>query len=142
MIENVRIRVQSLQAGPEGIMEVDTDNVWPGSMLRSEDSMNIRYEEVDPDSGSRMRCLVRIGDDWMKVRRRGDVQSGMHFDAARITETEYVTPWGRLPFQIETLLLEQTEDETGYGVRVCYRLSAGSGPLPDRELRIRVESGT
>ena len=112
-----------------------------GEMKRYEQTVNaevlerkdryLRYTEQLDDY--EIDVVMRVGDDFIKIQRRGIINMNFHFQQGETTDTFYESPAGKHHFRINTTVLDIGE----VTIEIRYELYDHNGKLGDYHYKIR-----
>ncbi|WP_434121538.1 DUF1934 domain-containing protein [Salinicoccus roseus] len=112
-----------------------------GEMKRYEQTVNaevlerkdryLRYTEQLDDY--EIDVVMRVGDDFIKIQRRGIINMNFHFQQGETTDTFYESPAGKHHFRINTTVLDIGE----VAIEIRYELYDHNGKLGDYHYKIR-----
>ncbi|WP_373446079.1 DUF1934 domain-containing protein [Salinicoccus bachuensis] len=77
--------------------------------------------------------VMRVGDDFIKIQRRGIINMNFHFQQGETTDTFYESPAGKHHFRINTTALDIGE----VTIEIHYELYDHNGKLGDYHYKIR-----
>ncbi len=102
----------------------------------------IFYEEQPEGQEQPLKVRIKRRERLMEIHRQGEMGSRMVFEPGKSYRTDYATPFGSLPLDIEThsvelLTAESLEErESWQDVKIRYRLSNQGEALGEYELSI------
>jgi len=114
----------------------------PGTVVQLGDSLYIRYQETDDETGTTMPVTLKIkGPDDVSLSRgssEGDTQLKLHFVNERRIVTRYRTPYGIIPVETATPRMDMQLQENPFGgeVYIEYQLYANNEHVGDYRLRL------
>lgn len=91
----------------------------------------LRYTEQLDDY--EIDVVMRVGDDFIKIQRRGIINMNFHFQQGETTDTFYESPAGKHHFRINTTALDIGE----VTIEIRYELYDHNGKLGDYHYKIR-----
>ncbi|WP_271401770.1 DUF1934 domain-containing protein [Salinicoccus roseus] len=91
----------------------------------------LRYTEQLDDY--EIDVVMRVGDDFIKIQRRGIINMNFHFQQGETTDTFYESPAGKHHFRINTTVLDIGE----VTIEIRYELYDHNGKLGDYHYKIR-----
>ncbi|KIH70338.1 DUF1934 domain-containing protein [Salinicoccus roseus] len=91
----------------------------------------LRYTEQLDDY--EIDVVMRVGDDFIKIQRRGIINMNFHFQQGETTDTFYESPAGKHHFRINTIVLDIGE----VAIEIRYELYDHNGKLGDYHYKIR-----
>ena len=128
MSPNVQIEIRSWQKYP-GEKE-STEPIVERAVGRSRFAAGKLHILYDSESGAgepKLRTHLIFDRNRMEVRRHGQIESAMVFECGLSSETDYITPYGRIPMKITTTFLKAEKTETAVKISLRYELFAGGG---------------
>lgn len=124
MIQNVLVSIRGIQhevADGEAI-----ESIQPGSYRRTKEKHVILYEEILEESLngqlSAVKCIMKIGPDYVSIVKKGEVETEMFFKKGESYTTFYDTPMGTMSMGISTNRLEIREHPDSMHVCLDYSL--------------------
>lgn len=83
-----------------------------------------RYDESELMGMAGSRTTVRVKEGVIQMIREGELLTQMEFEVGKSYLTNYVTPYGEMNLQIDTLDMSYSLDPEGMGkIEIAYKLS-------------------
>lgn len=137
MGKQVKIQVQGFQSGTTG-EKIVTETV--GNMLYKEPYYYVSYEEkIDRESEQGSKTVLRFSPDELRVTRKGEVESILHFSEGSTHNSIYMTQLGNFEVELITERLYIDCHEKGAKLEADYRIGLNSMPPAAGQLRIHIE---
>ncbi|WP_027108940.1 DUF1934 domain-containing protein [Lacticigenium naphthae] len=110
----------------------------PGRVVEMNGSYYIRYEEKHEEQSIPVTIKVEA-DGIVSLIRRGEMTTRLRFDRDKVTQTQYKTPVGILPVDIQTTNVKISYYDRPFSGRVYvdYSLHMSEQKLGDYHLRLR-----
>ncbi len=116
----VTVHVNGLHAA-EGSTEKDSiGGGYSGVCRRIDDTWYIRYEEPAAEENAAAKVLLKLREDCLEIKRRGEVTTELVLRAGQRTEGKYISAFGTLPLVTDTqqLVLLVRDPFAGIHLRV------------------------
>ncbi|QFJ47392.1 DUF1934 domain-containing protein [Staphylococcus aureus] len=95
--------------------EFTTEGTW-----QQRQSNFIRYVEQIEDAT--VNVTIKVGDDSVKLIRKGDINMNLHFVEGQTTTTFYDISAGRIPLEVKTLRILHFVSGDGGKLKIHYEL--------------------
>lgn len=100
----------------------------------------IIYDEVIEGFTETTKNIIKLGDGFLDITKRGTSNVHMMFEKNKKNVTYYYTPYGSLLIGINTTRLEVTETEQDIHVEVDYALEVNYEHIADCKIQMNVKS--
>lgn len=147
MVQKVTVQITGVQrpVSEAGEEEERTQQVWPGIYSCQNGKHFVIYEENDGE-GSQTRNTIKADRNGFEVTRQGAVRTCLVFQTGGQQVCRYETPFGPLPMQLKTRMVEmELPEDTGeasgplrLGLTAFYVLEWDKEAAAACEIRIRV----
>lgn len=133
--KNVNIRIEGVQ---KSVSDEPVVQECEGTCTEMNGSWFVRYEEKN-EEGSRIKCLIKISDDSVMVRKSGRTVNVLTYEKNKMITCAYSTPYGEMELELTTkdIFIENTKG--GMAVRILYSMTANGTSIPECELKISVQ---
>ena len=134
MKNNIQISVLGIQnAGnePEAILTKTT-----GTYCFEDDFHKINYCELD-ENGAAIDNLLFLSETEMRLSRSGSIAGQILFIPGTKTAADYLTPFGKIDFEVETESYRLDVSESNLNVQLKYRLYTGNQLFSENTLTIQ-----
>lgn len=135
MTKDVILKIQGLQFQAEGQDET-IEVISPGEYFFRGGKHYFLYDEVMEGQSGVTKNIVKVGDNYMELTKRGLFNVHMVFEVNKQNMTYYYTPYGSLQIGIDAgrVSVQETEDEIG--VEVLYGLDINGEHLANCRIRL------
>lgn len=136
---DVKITVHSIQ---HDVSDEVSKNSYQGDCHYMAGKHIVRYEEVfETEEGSTEKSdnLVKIGDDFVQIRKKGAVSTQMHFEVAKEHHAPYQTPFGVFDMTILTDALQVQKTDKDMTIHIQYQLSLNQCPISHCTINMKIE---
>lgn len=124
-----------MQDGQRDEMKLEFD----GKYFQKGSHHYVIYEEKVPDSSEMIKNRLKFADGFMKVTKKGSFSSEMYFEPGGTHQTEYCTPFGKIPLSMRTNeFYVKKEEKDGFALGVNYVMIAGHSHLVDCQMQIGI----
>ena len=139
MTKEVRVRVYSLQKGP------DTDGepielITDGEYFYKNNKHYVLYEESVEGEKIRNKNRIKISQGHMELTKSGAVSVTMVFEEGQKHRTLYHTPYGSITMDIDTKNVQVWETEGAMEMEIAYALYMEEEFVADCQIRIGVKN--
>lgn len=139
MTKDVLVKISGLQfAGEEDSDSVEV--ITSGTYYKKNGKHYVLYEEVMEDSTDVTKNVIKIGEDFMEVTRKGPVTAHMVFEKDKKNISYYNTPFGNLLIGIDAREIRIHESEQDIHVKVKYGLEINYEHVADCHITVDVKS--
>ncbi len=102
----------------------------------------ITYEEYPTEEGNisaKNTNLLKIGQNFVHITKRGTVSSQMHFEPGKKHQSTYQTPYGSFDMAITTENVSVQESDKALLAKIEYFLSLNQCPVSKYTIEIEVK---
>ena len=138
MKRNVTISVLGEQYF-EGVDPNQTELLTEGTLEKTENGWQLRYEESELTGMEGTTTIFDIGVDDVTLRREGAVQSEMYFRCGEISTSAYETPYGSLTVEVGTSFLRTEIGEDGGELEIRYSIAVEQQVTGENRFLIKVK---
>lgn len=110
----------------------------PGEYYYKNGKHYILYDEMAKEPGKLTKNRVKLTADCVEINKRGALNVHMVFRKGVRMCSSYQTPYGALPLQINTHVIEIEETEERINVRMDYTLDMDGASLADYSLTMEI----
>lgn len=137
MTKEVLISIKGLQTSPQD--ETDTvEVISPGEYYYKNGKHYLMYDEFLEGQSEPTKTVIKLGDDFMEVTRRGPVAVHMMFERNKKNVTYYNTPVGSLLIGIEAQKMDFEEKEDRISAKVLYALEMNYEHIGVCDIEVKV----
>ena len=138
MTKDIRITVRGTQREDAGTSD-STEITASGEYYFRNGSHYMLYEEVEENSGERIKNSLKCKGNVLELNRKGAVNSRMVFEAGKRHAADYATPFGMLRMETVTTRMLCRSEEACLRIRAEYELWADGVKLSSCRLTIKAE---
>ena len=139
MTKDVLVKISGLQfAGEEDSDSVEV--ITSGTYYKKNDKHYVLYEEVMEGTTDITKNVIKIGDNFMEVTRKGPASVHMVFEKDKKNVSYYYTPFGNLLIGIDAKQIQIDESEMDINVKVNYGLEINYEHVADCHITVDVKS--
>lgn len=139
MTKDVLVKISGLQfAGEEDSDSVEV--ITSGTYYKKNGKHYVLYEEVMEDSTDVTKNVIKIGENYMEVTRKGPATAHMVFEKDKKNISYYYTPFGNLLIGIDAGEIQIQESEQDIHVKVKYGLEINYEHVADCHITVDVKS--
>ncbi len=121
-MKEVRIQIKAKQEVDGEVDEMEF--ITEAEMFTEGEWTCYRYDESELMGMAGSRTTVRVKEGTIQMIREGELLTQMEFEIGKSYLTSYITPYGEMNLQIDTLDLFYSLDTEGLGnIKIAYRLS-------------------
>ena len=139
MTKDVLVKISGLQF----VGEEDNDSIeviTSGTYYKKNDKHYVLYEEVMEGTTDITKNVIKIGDNFMEVTRKGPASVHMVFEKDKKNVSYYYTPFGNLLIGIDAKQIQIDESEMDINVKVNYGLEINYEHVADCHITVDVKS--
>lgn len=100
----------------------------------------ILYEELMEETDAPVKNMIKIGENFCSVSKKGAVNVNMLFEVGKSNISNYVTPFGMIVVGIDTHAIEIKEEENKIEVFIDYALAMNYEHLANCRLHMTINS--
>lgn len=100
----------------------------------------VSYEETVAEGTAPSKSLIRIGENYLGITRKGDCPTKMELETGRKNLTRYRTPAGVLEFYAEAEQIQVHEEENRLEAEAVYSLHSGGQRIQTSRVAVIVEA--
>lgn len=141
MTKEVLVTISGLQFA-EDMDQEPMEVITTGDYYMKNGKHYIVYDEVMEGFEEKTKNIVKIGDGYMDITKRGVANVHMMFEKDKKNLTYYYTPYGSLLIGIEASKVEVQETENDLHITVEYALEVNYEHLADCKIKMNVKSKT
>ncbi len=117
MTEEVMIAMHTVQYDTDDTVEL----ICKGKYTKKEDAEFVIFDQVEEDQV--VKNLIKFSDGYLKVHKKGAIQSDMEFMLHRTNASFYVTPFGTMDISTRTNSITTKRTEDKIEIEVIYDLT-------------------
>lgn len=136
MSDNVVVRISGLQ-----VVENTGDNVEMmavGKHYIKNNKHYLLYDEIDEDSGVKIKNTIKFNETSAEVMRRGMINGKLVFNKGNNNQSIYSTPYGDLLVEIMTKHIEVNQQKENINLIIDYELYANNSKVSDSRIEIEI----
>ena len=137
-MERIRLRISGEQIDEGGNVDRNV-TLAEGSLFREGDRVRVEYMERPSEGADTVRSRLLLSEGGMEMIREGSLRSHMVFQPGHPCSTEYGTPFGILPMEIETEFYRLLERKKSIHARARYRLRMDAGYSISCAVTVRID---
>ncbi|MBE5957322.1 MAG: DUF1934 domain-containing protein [Lachnospiraceae bacterium] len=136
MNKDVLISINGLQVaeGTDDSVEVMT----VGEYYNRNDKHYIIYEEIDEESGTKTKNVIKVSEQAIEIKKTGLVNSNMFFENNKTNRSYYSTPFGDFTIDIDTNGIAVNVNEKDMDIKIDYALSINNQHTNDCQISMSV----
>lgn len=139
MTKEVLVSISGLQYAEEMDNE-PVEIITSGDYYRKNGKHYVIFEEVMEGFEETTKNIVKIGDEFLDITKRGTANVHMMFEKNKKNVTYYYTPYGSLLIGIEATKIDVKETEQDIHVTVDYALEVNYEHMADCTIKMNVKS--
>lgn len=139
MTKEVLVSLRGLQFA-EDMDNEPVEVITTGDYYKKNDKHYILYDEVTEGTTETTKNIVKIGDAFLDITKRGATNVHMMFEKDKKNVSYYYTPFGSLLIGIDTTKIEVKETENDIHVVVEYALEFNYEHMADCTIHMNVKS--
>lgn len=139
MTKEVLVSISGLQYAEEMDNE-PVEVITSGDYYRKNGKHYVIFEEVMEGFEETTKNIVKIGDEFLDITKRGTANVHMMFEKNKKNVTYYYTPYGSLLIGIEATKIDVKETEQDIHVTVDYALEVNYEHMADCTIKMNVKS--
>ncbi len=121
-MSEITLRIHSTQSS-RGEEPVEIEFATEGKIYHRDDHAYIVYDETEISGLAGHKTTLKIGEDYLMMRRFGENDTHMHFEEGKRETTNYRTPHGNFKIEILTHVVESKIGDDEGKVHIEYLLS-------------------
>ena len=137
-MERIRLRISGEQTDEAGNVDRN-ETAAEGILFREGDRVRVEYMERPSEGADTVRSRLLLSESGMEMIREGSLRSHMVFQPGHPCSTEYGTPFGILPMEIETEFYRLLERKKSIHARARYRLRMDAGYSISCAVTVRID---
>lgn len=141
MTKEVLVTISGLQFA-EDMAQEPMEVITSGDYYKKNGKHYIVYDEVMEGFEEKTKNIVKIGDGYMDITKRGVANVHMMFEKNKKNLTYYYTPYGSLLIGIEATKVDVEETENDLHITVEYALEINYEHMADCKIKMNVKSKT
>lgn len=114
--------------------------VTEGNFYQKNGSFYILYDENEEMGMANCSVMIKVSEDEVSVKRKGDFSSKMIYKVGETNEFIYNMPYGAMSIILHTKDIKKHLNEDGGELSVCYTLTINQEES-ENKLNIRVKKG-
>lgn len=138
MNKNVLIKINGMQKLDESDDSVEVITV--GEYYNKNGKHYIMYEEVDDDSSTVTKNLLKVWDGMVEIKKTGSITTTMTFETERVNKTYYSTPFGNLQIEIETKSVDIDVSDEDMEIDIRYSLAINKQFTVDSRIQLNIKA--
>lgn len=139
MTKEVLVSLKGLQFA-EGMDNEPVEVITSGDYYKKNGKHYILYDEVMEGTTETTKNIVKIGDAFLDITKRGAANVHMMFEKDKKNVTYYYTPYGSLLIGIDTTKIKVEETENDIHIAVEYALEVNYEHMADCTIHMNVKS--
>lgn len=129
-MRNVKVTVYDKQVYPTHFEEAE--HVHQGSVTLKNNHIYVTYKETETG----ITNLIKTSDEGIVVKRIGALGGQLRFEKGKVHTTQYATPYGIMPLEIQTTKCDIYMLEKGIKLYIEYMLFMEKEKVSDHTLMI------
>lgn len=139
MTKDVLVSIRGLQF-IEGMKNEPVEVITSGSYYKKNGKHYILYDEVMEGVAEPTKNIVKIGEHYLDITKRGAVNVHMIFEQNKKNVSYYCTPYGNLLIGIEATNIVVEESEQDLCVVVDYVLEVNYEHMADCAIEMKIKN--
>ncbi len=139
MTKEVLVSISGLQFAEE-LDQEPVEVITSGDYYKKNGKHYIIYDEVMEGFSETTKNIIKIGDGYMDITKRGVTNVHMMFEKDKKNVTYYYTPYGSLLIGIEATKVDVEETEQDIHILVDYALEVNYEHVADCKIEMNVKS--
>lgn len=134
-MNDVTIKIKGLQ-----VVEETGDTVEmmvPGKHYIKNNKHYLLYDEIDEESGEKIKNTIKFTDTYAEVVRKGTISGRLVFEEGKNNQSLYSTPFGELLVEVLTKEIKIKEEEKNINLNIDYELYANNSKVSDSNIDIK-----
>lgn len=136
MENEVVIRVSGLQKVEETGENVEM--LSTGKYYYKNNKHYVLYDEIDEESGIKIKNTIKFSDEYAEVSRKGDISGKLIFTKGDNNQSLYSTPYGDLLMEIVTRDIQVNQNDQNIKLNIDYEIFANNSKVSDNEIQIEI----
>ena len=137
----VRLTIRAAECDPSGTAVEETRSAAPGEAEERQGRIRLTYrEDLSEDNSAPTRVTILASDGKTIMRREGDFSATMIFEPGQTRTGTYRTPYGEIPFQIETRQAAVAGNTLSGELSLIYSLQIRGSGESHRRMRVAWEA--
>lgn len=139
MTKEVLVSIQGLQFA-DGSDSETVEVITSGDYYNKNGKHYIIYDEVMEGAPGTTKNIIKLGDEYLDITKRGETNVHMMFEKNKKNLTYYYTPFGSLLIGIDATKVAVKETEHDIHVTVDYALEVNYEHIADCTITMNVKS--
>lgn len=139
MTKEVFVSISGLQFAKEEENE-PIEVITSGDYYKRNGKHYIIYEEVMEGGEQPTKNVIKLGDAFLDITKKGAANVHMMFEKDKKNVTYYYTPYGSLLIGIDAKKVDVQETEHSIDVRVDYALEVNYEHMADCSIKMNIQS--
>lgn len=137
MNKNVLVSINGLQVvdGTDDTVEVIT----AGEYYNKNGKHYILYEDIDEDSGATTQNVIKVSDEIVEIKKKGNINTNMIFQKDKINKSYYSTPFGDLSVEVSTGEIDIDVTESAIDIKIDYALIINNQHMSDCQISLNIK---
>lgn len=136
---DVVLTVISRQWDAEGVSN-RTETRYKGSAYGKNGAAYFLYEEEMEGADGVVKNMIRLNGDSVELTRRGGVSVKMVFREGETSRCSYVTPFGTMTMDVQTLRMQAISDRECTEISLHYHLLAEDNIISKCKMKIMIKN--
>ena len=112
--------------------------ITTGEYYNRNGSHYVMYEDVDEQTTDITKNIIKICDEYIEIRKRGQIDTNMIFQKGKVNKTYYSTPFGDMSVEINTNDIEINCTDKLLDVKIDYALLINNQHLSDCQVGMKI----
>lgn len=141
MTKDVLLTIRGLQfATQDDTPEEPVEVITPGDYYKKNNKHYVVYDEVMEGFEGTNRNVLKVGEDFFEITKKGIVNVHMIFEKNKKNVTYYHTPYGNLLIGIDAKELKITETEENIDININYDMDVNYEFLANCNIKVNIKS--
>lgn len=137
MTEDILISIKGLHT-TDGVQDEEIEVTSAGKYYLKNGKHYIIYEELDEETGSAVKNLIKLDAGCMELQKKGPMSGKMIFEYGKKNASWYGTPFGNMLAGIEVTDMEMREQEKLIEIDIDYILEVNYEHVADSRIQLRI----
>lgn len=137
MTEHVLVTVAGRQT-MDGETVLTPELVTTGTYSRDALAHRVAYDETAGEDGTLTQNELLFTSETAELKKEGEVQAHLIFQAGRKNLTVYETPYGSIPMEMQTHAVDVRLEEEEIALRLTYSMCMDEKAFSEFDLDIRI----
>lgn len=139
MTKEVLVSISGLQFAEE-LDNESVEVITSGDYYKKNGKHYIIYDEVMEGVEGTTKNIIKLGEQYMDITKRGATNAHMMFEKNKKNVTYYYTPYGSILVGIDAKKIEIAETESDINVNVDYALEMNYEHMADCSITMKIKS--